>query len=393
MKSINIPRGSNLTVLAKRHGVSVSDILQANPQIEDPNEIRAGEELNIPEQHEVDDSRDIPYGIETEGETTREKARSVREQLELLQEARDAGMNIDKDTSVSDAQSFLEQHRREEEFPHTTERVPRSSVEIGGIEYNIADEVINDPFFQAADEETQSMIAYTYKSLVDDGHDIETVVNAFEVAAQQTDIYTRQKIRVFEDELLRSFTELGEDYEAQERLLKTRKKQIEEDLETGLEDLSLDQQRELKQIADQYDQDLEETRNQMAEAGLGRSSIRSRAEDMLEESREDMIESTKTQYERAERDMRRQATRQIETQQHQLSDLQRRTRRSTADAMRQGEQFFGTEGMRERLPHMDVDLTMGDWMPEDWMVGDIRPGIDEKQVSDTLERQRLLLGS
>lgn len=393
MKIINIPRGSNLTVLAKRHGVSVSDILQANPQIEDPNVIRAGEELNIPEQHEVDDSRDIPYGIEIEGETTREKARSIREQLELLQEARDAGMNIDKDTSVSDAQSFLEQHRREEEFPYTTERVPRSSVEIGGIEYNIPDEVINDPFFQAGDEETQSMIAYTYKSLVDDGHDIETVVNAFEVAAQQTDIYTRQKIRIFEDELLRSFTELGEDYEAQERLLKTRKKQIEEDLETGLEDLSLDQQRELKQIADRYDQDLEETRNQMAEAGLGRSSIRSRAEDMLEESREDMIESTKTQYERAERNMRKQATRQIETQQHQLSDLQRRTRRSTADAMRQGEQFFGTEGMRERLPHMDVDLTMGDWMPEDWMVGDIRAGIDEKRVSDTLERQRLLLGS
>mgnify|MGYP001596401641 CR=1 FL=1 len=47
-KEIIIPQGASLSGLAKQYGVSVQDLLGANPQITNPNLIRAGASLNVP---------------------------------------------------------------------------------------------------------------------------------------------------------------------------------------------------------------------------------------------------------------------------------------------------------------------------------------------------------
>jgi hypothetical protein len=40
--------GDNLSTIAKKHIMSLPDLLTANPQIEDPNRIGIGDSINIP---------------------------------------------------------------------------------------------------------------------------------------------------------------------------------------------------------------------------------------------------------------------------------------------------------------------------------------------------------
>ena len=47
--AIEIADGDTLSQIAERHGVSVDDLLAANPDITDPNRIQAGQQLNLPE--------------------------------------------------------------------------------------------------------------------------------------------------------------------------------------------------------------------------------------------------------------------------------------------------------------------------------------------------------
>ena len=46
---IKVAKGDTLSTIASRYGVSIQDLMKANPQIVDPNRIKAGAELRVPE--------------------------------------------------------------------------------------------------------------------------------------------------------------------------------------------------------------------------------------------------------------------------------------------------------------------------------------------------------
>jgi hypothetical protein len=139
--------------------------------------------------------------------------------VQVLKQAEDMGMQITSQTSTAQAQKFIEQKQVSQTVPQTTPQVAispeqptptetaakvglaKSKYNIGGIDFMLPNDLINSSAFQSATDEQKAMIAYTWQGVADQGQDIQKLLQAFEVAAQQSDIYMRQQIRTFEDTL------------------------------------------------------------------------------------------------------------------------------------------------------------------------------------------------
>ncbi len=326
---------------------------------------------------------------ETVEETKEEKLAELIKQKEEVEERLD-------DVKDRLEESKTEPEETEPELPTAKEiaTLETRKINIGGVDFELPVELVNDPSFRAMDDMTKAMTANMWDVVVDQGQDIRRFIQALETAADQSDIYIGQHIRMFEDELAMGFTELGEDLEAQEKLVAKRMENLEKDLEMHKGDLTIDQQRELSKISKQYKNTLEETRNVMAERGLGRSSIKTRAEQKLTETKDDMVESTTIQYERAHRDLSIEAKRKTEDYQTGIEDIRKQTARGAGEIARRGEEMFGTDKMEQLLPQMGIKVGMQDWMPSDWMVGGVT-ATKEKQMrtEDITKRVGSLLGT
>jgi hypothetical protein len=383
--------------------------------------------------------------------------------LETVKSAQQTLQSIKSKSSSREREEILEMEEKIADVE--VEVIPMIDMEIGGATFSIPEDMANSAFFKGMDDNYKALAANMWKKVFDEGHSIKNFISAMEVAAEQTDAYMASKIRLFEDEIARSFTELGEDLEAQEKLYDLRKKQIQDDLERYEEfsqtkmgrlyenlneqerlvaiqsgriqadvamrvgDLTLDQQRDMKTIADEYDIRLETTRETMVSRGLGRSTIRREAEELLEKSREDIIESTKTKYERQQRNIEIEAERQeenieneiqrirretgrseedirreleekriqtergVEDYTTQMEQFKKQTSRSATDILRKGETYFGSDKMTQLLPHLGIKTGIGDWMPSDWMVGDISGGYKTDWTQDWRARLQSMLGT
>ena len=61
--SVTVRRGDSMSAIAQRHGVSLQDLIAANPQVRDPNQIRVGQELRLPGNAAVnEDARAVASG-------------------------------------------------------------------------------------------------------------------------------------------------------------------------------------------------------------------------------------------------------------------------------------------------------------------------------------------
>lgn len=354
---IRVPEGATLNQLARRYGTSVEELIERNPQISDPDLIFAGDYIEIPQDEPVD-PEDTSSDNETEVDDTDQE-----------------------DDLVSETQE--------------QERLPRVDIEIGGKEFSIPEELYSSSSFKNADDFSKGLIAKSWQVLSDQGGDLEKLVNALETAAGQTDAYMGQQIRMFEDELAHSFGYIIEDHELTEGVtlrkmenteedlermeeqLNRRRKQLEQDLEQYREDLSIDEQRELERARDDYDQRLEETRTNLAESGLTRSSIRARAEDMLEDAHQDMVEDIETKKQRELRRVKKETRRamkdlefdeeskRIEAARSQLSQMDQlrsqdiRTEQSVYQTLREGESYLGTDKMQNLMEERGLNIPSG----------------------------------
>ncbi len=306
-------------------------------------------------------------------------------------------------------------------------RLPRVEVTIDGVKYNLPKELVEGSHFKNADEMTKSLIAYTWGAIADQGHDIKKVINALDIAAQQSDVYIKQQVRMFEDELSNSFGYIIEDYgvgkevtlrqmdyttadlEATERLITRRTAELKEDLEYHSGNLEIDRQNELTKQLKNYELRVEDTRGQLADAGLSFSSIRGRSEKLLEEAHKDIVEDIETKVARQQKEMKisaergeadlllkqqeaqKQASRQQQSLQDQLNQLQTNTGRGLTGLLRQGEKFLGTDAMKKMLGQLGpLPSSMGSFE----LLGGINAtGLKEMQYSDILSRATGLLGT
>jgi len=73
LEAYTIKAGDNLTKIAKAAGVSIEDIMKANPQIKDPNKIFAGAKIEIPRIKKEEPKKEEPKKEESKKEQTTEK--------------------------------------------------------------------------------------------------------------------------------------------------------------------------------------------------------------------------------------------------------------------------------------------------------------------------------
>jgi hypothetical protein len=391
--------------------------------------------------------------VSTTSDTTNTISK-IKDQIKKIQEQVASGALTDKQRtdalkSVQSAQKQLKEMRDkvgqkepfeeeeielEEEFPEEfipeevaeDVRLPRVDVEIEGITYSLPKELVEGSHFKNADEMTKSLIAYTWGAIADQGHDINKVVNVLEIAAQQSDVYIKQQVRMFEDELTRSMGYIIEDYgvgkevilrqmdytvedlKAEERLLDRRKRELKEDLEYNSANIEIDKQKLLGRQFEEYEIKVDNTREQLANVGLTFSSVRGRVEKLLEEAHKDVVEDITTKFERQERELNVMIQRQekdieyqkeqsrIQTErtqtnlQSQLKETQTNASRRATDILRRGERVLGTEKMKSIMPKMG---TLPSFMNDFQQLGGIEAtGLKEIQYSDILNRAQGLLG-
>lgn len=350
---------------------------------------------------------------------------SISSQVSTLAEAEQLGMVISPTTTVTEASSYIESIRPEVRAA-TKSQLPRTTVTIGGIKMSLPKDIVNSHVFQSADDNVKAMIAYSWESLVDQGHDLEKLIQAIDTAATQSDAYMRQQLRMFEDELSRSFGYLIEysgieervtlqkigdvrqDLERSEKLLARRQAELQEDLDYYSGELEIDKQRALSQALKNYDLQLESARENLAERGLISSSIRSRAEKLLKEAHEDIVEDIETKTARQQRELTIGAERQradiaydLESQriaaqrgisglesQLELSKLQ--SQQTALDMLRKGEAYLGTDKLQQLLSSMGRSTSSLGELP---LLGDITAtGFAKDTHQDILSRTQALVG-
>jgi len=114
----------------------------------------------------------------------------------------------------------------------------------------VPDYLKNDPSFQALPRDLQEMAVYNDQiQKADDANKVQKLSEAFEIAAQQADPYWKQIIRIAQDETLRAFEETQGDYTSSLERQNRRIAEIQQDLASNKEFLSLQQQQELGSIA------------------------------------------------------------------------------------------------------------------------------------------------
>lgn len=349
---------------------------------------------------------------------------TISSQVSTLAEAEQLGMVVTPNTTVDQARSYVDSIRPEIRASEKM-KLPRTTVTIGGVKMNLPKDLVDSHFFQSADEGTKAMMAYSWEALVDNGHDLEKLIQAIDVAASQSDSYMKQQLRMFEDELSRSFGylieysgieervtlqkmgDIREDLERSERLLARRQAELQEDLDYYSGELEIDKQRALSQALKNYDLQLESTRENLAERGLISSSIRSRAEKLLKEAHEDIVEDIETKTARQQRELTIGAERQradiaydLESQriaaqrgisglesQLELSKLQ--SQQSAMDMLRKGEAYIGTDKLQQLLASTGKSTSSLGELP---LLGDITAtGFAKDTHQDILSRTQSFL--
>lgn len=187
-----------------------------------------------------------------------------------------------------------------------------------------------------------------------DTEENKNIINQLEQAKNAAEPYFASQIRILEDALTRNLEATKFDYNSNKNLLETRIKEVEEDLRTKSEDLSIDKKAQLERLKRTYEVDLENLQTGIANAGLTYSTKRQTAESRLAENQRSLVEDTQRQYERNLRDLQTQARRGIKQGQTQLEELKTKYGMSATDILRKYETEIGTKNLPS-LPEYGVE--------------------------------------
>lgn len=241
----------------------------------------------------------------------------------------------------------------------------------------IPDSVALSESFQNLTAEDKSYLAEYYKLLKEnDAEKQKIMTDALNQAKEQADPYFREKITMIQDELDRSVGSQKADFASTKKTLEDRISQIQEDLSTNVGRLTLDQQVELRQQEQNYQDELDTLREQASQAGLTFSSRRALAEDRLNTSNTDYVESTKRSYQRQIEDLQKAAARGDTEAKQQLADYERKYGENVTTLVRSAESQLGSSNVNSTY--------------DPYKLGSVTGSIAEEKTADILERANAL---
>ena len=323
-----IVSGDTLSALAKKWGTTVSAIMAANPQIKDKNKIYAGATLNKPTAT-TPKTPTKPKKPEGDGTPTEPTSPTGKTSAELT------------------TPDWLED---------------------------------NENFQQLSSDEQEYMVNYYNVLTIQDEENQKILAQALEDAKAQADPYFAEKIRMAQDELTRGLGKQAGDFGSRKRDLELRIDQLKEDLTTGKERLSIDQQSELSRQQRSYEYQLEDLVEGAASRGLTFSTKRALAESRLKTEQTDIVESTKREFQRRITDLQMAASRGEVGAQNLLKDYERTYGENVTTLIRGAEQRLGTENLPSGLPAL----------PGVSPLGGVVGSLEETKQTDILQRAEAL---
>ena len=215
-----------------------------------------------------------------------------------------------------------------------------------GAEFTIPDWLKDNEYFQQLSEDEQRYIVNYYNILkINDKERQDILKQALIDAQAAADPYFAEQIRIAQDELLGALGEKKEDFASQQRDLQLKIDQIKEDLITGKERLTVDQQAELGRQQRQYKYQLEDLIERARHVGLTFSTKRALAEARLTTEQEDIVESTKRGFQRQLEDLQLRSARGEVEATNLLKDYERMYGVSVTKLLRGAERELGTKGL------------------------------------------------
>lgn len=243
---------------------------------------------------------------------------------------------------------------------------------------NLPDELKNNPYFAQLDADSQALIAYNWTLLQSQNQDkIATFQNALTEAAKQADPYWAEKINIIKDELGRTLGTYGADLESTQAELTRRRDYIQEQLQSGSTYITAEQQAELARQAQQYDVQIHNIGEEMANRGLTFSTINRRAREQAATQNEGVVEGINRTAEKQLSDLSAGSSFDLANVSAQLSDLQRRALEQRTSLVRGAEATVGSSALQ--------DMGLGSLL-----MGGITGSLAEQKASDIFQRAQVL---
>ena len=215
----------------------------------------------------------------------------------------------------------------------------------------------NDPTFKSLSDENKQVVAATYlaNTALSDA-DKGQWLSALEQAKNLVEPFYAQQIVIAQDEILRGFTDTAAANKMRLDLIQTNIERINEDLATGTDRLSIDQQAQLAKVKRGYENNLVDLQNQISDSGM---AFNSRAGDLLSRAaieNKDVQTSTNRSFYRQMQDLNTQAQRGLQDQQSQKDALALQQKADFTAMTREAEKLLGTSGLTDITSKLDQSL-------------------------------------
>lgn len=210
------------------------------------------------------------------------------------------------------------------------------------------DQLFSLPEFQSLSTDEQDALKAVFGAIVEnDAEAAGKLESAFRAATKLADPYFAQKIRIAADAIQRGYVSIEDEGAFKEEQLRNALTDLRTDLNNKREYLTFQEQNELRDIERQYGQELETTRQNLAASGFTSSSRRAQKEELLQETKDGMVESTnrKFGYERtADENNLLRGERDTASEIERLRQL---TEEGKIDLLRKGEEQLGSKGISD----------------------------------------------
>lgn len=213
-------------------------------------------------------------------------------------------------------------------------------------EDQLPDSLRNDPAYSALPRDMKEIVLYNYQ--IQKTNDQQKAINlssALQQATEQAEPYWKNILLVAQDEVLRSFEQVNGDYDSSVQRQLRIIDNINEDLANNKNFLSLEEQSALATIGRNYRSNHDELIDSAAGAGLTFSTKRKIAEQRLTEENSSMVESTKRQAAKQQRDLEIDASRGILETNKGIQDLTRQVGDFKQNTGRAAEKYLGTSNL------------------------------------------------
>ena len=234
-----------------------------------------------------------------------------------------------------------------------------------------------------------------YKSLSDDEkkladlqYDIQVGTSEFsskqlkealKKAKKDSKGFLKGVLRVFENEVSQQVAQETGDFQSHLDTLNENIKEINEDLATNKEFLTLEEQRTLASQSREYEQARGTLETQIAGTGTTFSTIGEQKREFAEETQKGIVEGTTARFDKQIADLETSAARGNIRAQQQLKDIRRGFGENIQAIGTKAEEFLGTKRVKE--------LGIEGFKP----LGDISGTFKEEQVKDIEERRKAFL--